>query len=303
MESTVNMMARPGMTESPPGRDDEVAALGDHDAPRGVRRRDARAEEAERRLQQDDVSHLERREDDDGVEDVREDVAEDDAQVRGPRDAGARDEVHLLERQHLRAHLPGVARPEQQRDDGDGRGRAGLEQDDEYEREQDERQREVDVDEPHDDVVPPAPEVARDEAEQRADDAADSQCSERDERCRSRAEDHTAEDVASLAVAAERVAPVAAVGPSRGQQTRAQVAVDGVVRRDELGEEGGDDEDDEEHGDGYDRIAAQERPDPSGGPGAGYTRDRGGGGRDCHVSPSLRRSGRAGLCRRRGCPR
>ena len=98
MESTVNMMARPGMTESHHDVTMKSRPSATMTPQAGVRRWDARTEETERRFQQDDITHLERRKDDDGVEHVGEDVAEDDAKVRRPGDASPCDEVHLLQR-------------------------------------------------------------------------------------------------------------------------------------------------------------------------------------------------------------
>ena len=81
------------------------------------------------------------------------------------------------------------------------------------------------------------------------------------------------------------MAPLAALRPGRRQQAVAQVAVDGVVGRDDLGEDGGDDQDDEQYDDGNDGVAAQERPRSSEHPGSGKLcsgRGRGYGG---HAQP------------------
>src|SRR5919106_339065 len=105
----------------PPGGDDQLAPVGDHEPPRRQRPRQAGAEEAQGRLQEDDVAHLERGQDQQRVDDVGEEVAGHDPDVRGPGHPRPRDEVALLEAQRLAAHQARVARPQQDdehRDDG-----------------------------------------------------------------------------------------------------------------------------------------------------------------------------------------
>ena len=202
-------------------------------------------------------------------------MAEDDAEVGRSSDARPRHEIHLLERERLRAHLTRVARPQQERDNGHGRRGARLEQDHEHEREQDQREREVDVHQPHNDVVPPPAEVAREQAQQRAYRPADRERRERNERRRPRPVDHPAQNVAPQPVGAERMAPFAAVRPRGGQKAVAQVAVYRIVGRDDLGENGGNDEREEQDADGNDGVAPEERPDAPERSGRGRPVERG----------------------------
>lgn len=94
-------------------QEDELLRLGQHRAPRARRRLDAEAEEAQRRLGQDEVAHAAGRGDDDHREDVGHDVAADDAPVRRADGAGRQDELALLHRVGLAAHQPADERPAQ----------------------------------------------------------------------------------------------------------------------------------------------------------------------------------------------
>src|SRR5260370_15334610 len=90
----------------PPGDVEEVAALGEHAPPRGRRRLDAEAEEADRRLHDDERGELEARDDDDGRRDVGQDVAEHAPLPTRPGRRGGLPLVALLPRAHLAPHHP-----------------------------------------------------------------------------------------------------------------------------------------------------------------------------------------------------
>ena len=77
-------MAMPGKVRDPPGVEDEGAAVGDHRAPGSGRRLHAEAEEGEARLQDDDVRHADRRDDDHRRQDVGQDLAQHDVAGEAP---------------------------------------------------------------------------------------------------------------------------------------------------------------------------------------------------------------------------
>src|SRR5262245_28249877 len=76
---------QPGEHRHPPRGHDQLPAVGDHEPPGGSGAREPRAQEAQRRLEEDHVANLERGEDDQRVDDIGEDVARHDAGVGGAR--------------------------------------------------------------------------------------------------------------------------------------------------------------------------------------------------------------------------
>ena len=132
---------------------DQRLAVGDHRAPVGGRRRDARAEVAERddrEHREHDVAH---REHDRLRDHVRQQVADDDA---GVREAGRARREHVLEallHEDLAAHDARVRDPADGRDRDDDRALARAEHEHEREHQHDEREGDDDVDEAHHDRV------------------------------------------------------------------------------------------------------------------------------------------------------
>ena len=94
-----------------------VQRIGQHVAPGRRRWRDADAQEAERRLDDDGDAEMGGRQDQVGRHALRQDVAEHQALVRGADAARRLDVLHLLERQHDRAD---DASAERYSGDGDG---------------------------------------------------------------------------------------------------------------------------------------------------------------------------------------
>src|SRR5260370_17369905 len=95
----------------PPGDVEEVAALGEHAPPRGRRRLDAEAEEADRRLRDDERGELEARDDDDGRRDVGQDVAEQDPRPARPERRPGPHAAPPLPPRHLPPHAPPPPHP------------------------------------------------------------------------------------------------------------------------------------------------------------------------------------------------
>jgi hypothetical protein len=170
-----------GKQHVPPLRVEVLGGVRDHPAPARGRRGDAHPEERERRLEQDRLRDEQARVDDDRRGQVRQDLAEDDATVRGAERARGEHELALAQRQHLTTHDARDRGPADDRDHDDhgaqprphgtaeaavaeraGRGDADPEQQ--------HRERQHDVEQPREQRVDPAAEVAGEQADHDADD-------------------------------------------------------------------------------------------------------------------------------------
>ncbi len=85
------------------------AGVVEHAAPAGRRRWKAQSQEAERSLSQNGSCHADGSLHDDGLQDVGQDMAGKDAQVRGAQGAGSFHEFPLLDGEHLGPHQASVA--------------------------------------------------------------------------------------------------------------------------------------------------------------------------------------------------
>src|SRR5215207_832252 len=146
-----------------------LEAVGDEHAEGGLRRRQAEAEERERRLERDRIGDLHRRDDDQRRQGVRQEVPEHDAPARKRRRGcrfdiilaplggggaeGGAGEIGILRGDERRDELR-LALPEERR---------------EHEREEDRRKRELEVDNAHDEHLEPPARIGRDDAERAAD--------------------------------------------------------------------------------------------------------------------------------------
>src|SRR5438445_118265 len=206
---------------------EDVAAGGHHEAPRGRRRLHAEPEERQRRLDEDSVRHEERRVDAERREHVRQDVPQDECRAACPEGARCPDVLRLLERQDRGADH---ARDRRRAPDADGDRRvddAGAERGDDRDRQQKVREGEQDLDPPHDRRVEPPTGEARDAAERAAGHDRDGGRERPDEERHTRAVDHPREDVAAELVRAEEVLGV------RARALLEERLLDGILRREE----------------------------------------------------------------------
>ena len=160
---------QPGKRDQPPRRAEVLAALAQHAAPAGRRRLHAQAEEAERRLHDDQLRELEARDHQGGGDHVGGDVAEQDAAAAGAERHRHRDELARLHRQHRDAHQLGVDHPAAQHQHDHEVGDARAQQRHERDGEEQVRQRELRLHRAHDDRVDAAAGPAADQAERDAD--------------------------------------------------------------------------------------------------------------------------------------
>src|SRR5437764_1179104 len=90
------------------------AAVIEHGSPACSWRRHAKTEEAHRSLGENRSSHADSSLHDHRLNNVRQNVANDDAQVAGTESAGRFDKLPLTSREDLAAHKPGIANPASQ---------------------------------------------------------------------------------------------------------------------------------------------------------------------------------------------
>src|SRR2546427_1189978 len=150
-----------GSQVQPDVRDD--AEFGDE----GIAREEA--DERERRKDQDDRPYIEGDLDEDGREDVRQDVPEHDLEASGPRGPCALDERRLLRGQGQAPTIPGVQRPP---DDNQGEGHVEegpADHESNGEGENEKGNGEEDVRDPHHGFVEPFAGVARNDSDQGSD--------------------------------------------------------------------------------------------------------------------------------------
>src|SRR5438093_1577296 len=223
--------------EPPLARHQGRARLREHEAPRRLRRRYADAEKAERGLGDDDDADGEARQYRRRVQDVRQDVLLDHAQLAGAGDLGQLDEVALAQAQHLAADDTRIARPVHRAQDDDDVPHARADHGREEDREDDRRQGEPGVGHAHDDLVHPAAQVAGDDAERGPDAAGHERAHQPDDQRHARAVDQTTQDVAALEIGAERRRQAPALHPERrGEDLGSLHRQRRVVRRDQMGE-------------------------------------------------------------------
>ncbi len=125
-----NGNAREG--NQPPGISYILSPLGQHQAPVTGRRLGAEAQKAHRRRQNNDPANVDRRQNNNGIEDIGQDVGKHDAQVSAPGHARQADEITLFEAQRLTPHDAGVVGPPHDpegENDGFGAGTADAGQD------------------------------------------------------------------------------------------------------------------------------------------------------------------------------
>ena len=116
-----------GEEHVPPGIAEDRRRVGDHLAPAGLVV-DADAEEREGGLVEDHLRDQDRGVDDDRRGQVGQDLAEDDARVRGAGGAGGLDELLLAQRERLAADDARHVGPARDRDDEDDHADPGLDQ-------------------------------------------------------------------------------------------------------------------------------------------------------------------------------
>jgi hypothetical protein len=132
------------------------------------------------------------------------------------------------------------------------------------------RKRQPGVGDPHDDLVDPPADVAGEDAEQGTHHPGHQHRGEADHDRDPRAEDEPGEHVASQVVAAQEELLAAALLPHRGPEALAEAAHLGVVGRQDVGEEGHEEEEAEERGgDPREPLAAAGDQAPARGQGRG----------------------------------
>ena len=210
-----------------------------------------------RRLGQDRGGDDQRRVDDDRPDGVREDVADDDPPVAGTGRLRRLDELLLAQREEGAAHDPGEARPEEEREDDRDALRialADVHRDRQQHREA--RQRQHQVGQPHQHVVDPAAEVAADRADRRADHGREQRDDERHPERRPQAVDDPAERVAAEEVGAEEVVALR----RRRERDAEEVRLVEGVRREEVGEDRDDAEEEQDDQAAHRQPVAEEAP-------------------------------------------
>src|ERR1035437_8529872 len=216
--------------DRPPGVGDVAARVGEHQPPGDVGVLNAEAKEAERGLEDDNLTDLQRGEYQQRVEDVGQQVAAEDGQRAAAGDAGQGDIVALLERKDFAAHDAGVPGPVAD-DDDDGNGvQARLEDGGEHQRQRERRDRHLDVDQAHDDGIDNAAKIAGGHADQRAEAAGEHDGVEGDNERNTGAGADAAEHVAAEIVGAEQVLDAAAVRPGGGLEGGAEIERVGIDR-------------------------------------------------------------------------
>src|SRR5206468_11802034 len=190
----------------PPRDVEEVAALGQHRAPRGRGRLNTEAKERDGGFRHDELRELQAGHDDDRRRDVGEHVTEEQTRAAHAQRGRRLDEVALLHRQHLPANHASIHDPSSRRKAEDDVAEA--ETDDRIDRhgQEDERKRELHVGQTHERRRRPALDEAGDQAEQAADDGGDDDRAGADEQREPRAVEDAGEQVSTELIGAQRVA-------------------------------------------------------------------------------------------------
>ncbi|EGE58603.1 hypothetical protein RHECNPAF_2940041 [Rhizobium etli CNPAF512] len=176
-----------------------------HVAPACRRRRNTEPEKGKAGLEQDGIGDLQRREDDQDVDRVRQAVAEEQVRQTRPHAPCRHHEVTLAQFQQPRAHHARQQRPGKQRNDEDRRPDAGAGDRGEHQQEDDRRQRHDKIDKTHGDRIRKAAGKRRDRPDQETDDGGDDGRGERHQKRDPATVHHPGKDVAADAVGAEPV--------------------------------------------------------------------------------------------------
>src|SRR6266446_8998413 len=167
--------------EPPSALHQRLSLLGHHETPRRLRRRDADAQEAQRRLDDHGDADLEAEEHHYGVHHVREQVSPHDRELTDAVDLRELHEIALTERQHLAADGARVPAPEHQREDEHYIPQARPPDARQEDREDQRWQGQPGVGDAHDDLVPPPAHVAGQDAKHGTDRAGEERAGERDD--------------------------------------------------------------------------------------------------------------------------
>src|SRR5215831_5925585 len=245
----------------PPRVEHVEAALAQHVAPRRRGRLDAEAQEGQERLEDDHLSHLQRRDDHDCRGEVGHDLAEHDPQVAHAEGAAGHHELALADRHGLRPHHARVDGPAGDAEHDDHVDQARPQHGDHREGEQHEREGEHHVHERHDRPVAAPAEVARREPQQHPDACRQAHRCHPHHQRDAAAVDHARQEVAADLVRAEQVLPRAALHPRGRRQPVADVDGEGIVGRDPGREDGGAYDQEENGGGGQPPAQPQEAAD------------------------------------------
>ena len=230
-------IARPGKRHDPPGPQHEFARVGQHGSPFRQRRLRAEAEKAERRRVEDRGRNAERRLHDQWRRAIRQHLLEHQPEPAGAGDLGGRDIILRDFGDHGGARDPHIMR---QQHDGDRDHRihqAGAEDRNDHDREQQARQRQNNVHQPHDRDLDHATEKTGDQAEDRADDDRERDHRDADQERKPRAVNEAGKHIAADRVGAERIGERSALLPERRLEEGRVVGEDRRMRRDEIGNE------------------------------------------------------------------
>ena len=229
------------------GVEEVGTGLVEHGAPAGSRCRDAESEETEGSFGEDRAGHADRGLHDERLDDIGQNVAQEEAEVRSAERAGGFDELALSHGENLRADQAGVADPpgdgECENQVSDARAHEG----DERDREQDAGQGEEGVGDVNvEDGVGGSSVEAGEAAEQETNRERESDNGDSDGERDARAEEDAGKSVTAKFVGAERM------GGRRSEHASVEIERGGTVPGEQRGKDGGEDEE-------------QEQEDPGGG--------------------------------------
>src|SRR5271170_6362128 len=218
------------------------AAVVEHRSPAGRRRRHAESEEAHGGFGENGSGHADRRLHDHGLNDVRQNVTDDDAQVARSESACRFDELALARGEDLSAHQAGVADPASERERENEIEDTGAAEGYERNRKQDSGEREERIHQDHvDEAVDASSVVAGDGADDEAEGERSGDDAAPDQHRDARAIDNARENVAAEFVGAEPVRMRWRI------EARRQINGSWILRRDPGSEQGEDHEDDDQH--------------------------------------------------------
>ena len=240
--STSSASVRLGKVDDPPfAREQKVLADADQRAERGLGRRQADAEEGQRRLGDDREREIDRGDHQHRPHHVGQDVANEDARVRRARSAAppARNRgssrpssrrapcAHIAPRTTGRSRRSSTPKPISSRL---GAFQQRLRDAVEQQRDQDGGKRQLHVGDAHDDSVDPAAGVARDQPQRDADRAAERHAAAADRQRNAQAVEDRRPHVAPLVVRAEQEPRIAALDEARRIE-RVREKIGGRVER------------------------------------------------------------------------
>ena len=200
--SVVRISGMPRGDHDPGRLADQIVSFVERAAPARGRRRHAEPEEAQARLQRDHRRNIHAGDDQQGTNDIRQQVAQHDAKGTGAQGALGQDEFGALQRKGLRAHQPRIDRRRGNDHDQHDGCQAGAQQRDDRQR-QHHRGKGIDrVEQQQQRVVEPARAVARQHAKRQAEDQRDGYGADADDERDLAAFDDAAEDVATHLIGA-----------------------------------------------------------------------------------------------------